>query len=61
MNTNTVPIRLYPEMKIAQIAFYELKTPAKNSYGSSDLGSKYYDSRGVQASDMHKNFNLEDK
>lgn len=56
VNTNTVPIRLYPEMKIGQIAFYELKTPAQNAYGSSALGSKYYDSRGVQASDMHKNF-----
>jgi dCTP deaminase len=56
VNTNTVPIRLYPEMKIAQIAFYELKTPAQNAYGSASLGSKYYKSTGVQASDMHKNF-----
>lgn len=60
VNTNTVPIRLYPEMKIAQIAFYELKTPAQNAYGTSSLGSKYYDSRGVQASDMHKNFELKE-
>jgi dCTP deaminase len=56
VNTNTVPIRLYPEMKIAQIAFYELKTPAERPYGADALGSKYYNSRTVEASNMHKNF-----
>jgi dCTP deaminase len=56
VNTNTVPIRLYPEMKIGQIAFYELKTPAARGYGHPDLNSKYHGSTGVQASDMHKNY-----
>ncbi len=57
VNTNTVPIRLYPEMKIAQIAFYQLKTPAEKGYGHSSLNSKYLGSRTVQASNMHQNFN----
>lgn len=57
VNTNTVPIKLYPMMKIAQIAFYELKTPASKPYGHVDLGSKYFGAKGVQASNMWKNFN----
>ena len=59
VNHNTVPIRLYPEMKIGQIAFYELKSPAIRPYGSASLGSKYYGSKGIEPSRMHKNFDNE--
>jgi dCTP deaminase len=56
VNTNTVPIKLYPKMKIAQVAFYELKTPCEKPYGSAGLNSKYLNAVGVQASEMHKNY-----
>jgi dCTP deaminase len=58
VNTNTIPIKLYPKMKIAQVAFYELKTPCQKKYGSDGLNSKYLGADGVQASEMHKNYNL---
>jgi dCTP deaminase len=56
VNTNTIPIKLYPKMKIAQVAFYELKTPAQKPYGSAGLNSKYLNAESVQASEMHKNY-----
>ena len=56
VNVNTLPIKLYPKMKIAQIAFFELKTPCNRKYGHPDLNSKYYKSKGVEASQMWKNF-----
>ena len=56
VNTNTVPIKLYPKMKIAQVAFYELKTPTGKPYGSTGLNSKYLNAEGVQASQMYKNY-----
>lgn len=55
-NTNTIPIKLYPKMKIAQIAFCLLQTPAEKGYGHADLGSKYFKNRSVQSSQMAKNF-----
>lgn len=55
-NTNSVPIRLYRKMLIAQVAFCMLKTPAEKPYGSEGLNSKYYNSRKVEASKMHKNY-----
>jgi dCTP deaminase len=55
-NTNCMPIKLYPKMKIAQIAFCQLKTPAEKIYGDPTLGSKYYKNIGVEASKMFKNF-----
>jgi dCTP deaminase len=55
-NTNSVPIKLYPKMKIAQISFAKLLTPAEKEYGHQDLKSKYYGSKEVQASEMWQNF-----
>ena len=55
-NTNSMPIKLYPKMKIAQVAFCMLKTPSERVYGDPKLGSKYYKNTGVQASEMFKNF-----
>ena len=56
VNVNTLPIKLYPKMKIAQIAFYKLQTPAKRLYGDSELKSKYYQSKTVKNSQMWENF-----
>lgn len=56
VNTNVIPIKLYPKMKIAQVAVFELKTPCQKPYGHKDLNSKYYQATTVQASKMHKNY-----
>ena len=58
VNVNTVPIKLYPMMKIAQISFYELKTPAGKIYGDQSLNSKYFGATTVQESQMYKNFEV---
>lgn len=55
-NTNKVAIKLYPGMKIAQICFRKLSSPAEKPYGTKGLNSKYFNARTVQASAMHKNF-----
>jgi dCTP deaminase len=55
-NTNSVPIKLYPKMKIAQVTFWLLSTECDKPYGSSGLNSKYLGATTVQASEMHKNF-----
>lgn len=55
-NTNSVAIKLYPKMKIGQVAFSKLLTPSEKSYGDKKLGSKYYGANDVQASAMHENY-----
>ena len=40
-NLSQQPLALYPGMKIAQISFLELTTPALRPYGHPDLDSKY--------------------
>lgn len=56
LNTNAMPLKLYPKMKIGQLAFCQLKTPSSKVYGDPSLGSKYYKNTGVQASEMFRNF-----
>ena len=48
-NLGTAPVALNPDMRISQVIFTELKTPAESPYGS-DRGSKYQDQTGPQAS-----------
>ena len=48
-NLGTAPVALTPGMRISQVIFTELKTPAKNAYGKG-RGSKYQDQEGPQAS-----------
>ncbi|MBM3939608.1 MAG: dCTP deaminase [SAR202 cluster bacterium] len=40
-NVSALPITLYYRMKIGQISFLQLTTPAEHLYGSAELGSKY--------------------
>lgn len=40
-NVSNLPITLYYGMKIGQISFIQLTTPAERLYGSPELGSKY--------------------
>ncbi|MEX0952208.1 MAG: dCTP deaminase [Nitriliruptoraceae bacterium] len=54
-NVATLPILLYPGMKIAQFAFFELDRPAQRPYGSRETGSKYQGQSGPTASRYHLN------
>lgn len=48
-NLGRAPVALTPGMRISQLTFTELKTPAERPYGSG-RGSKYQDQSGPQAS-----------
>lgn len=54
-NASPLPIKLYPGMKIAQIAFEELQEACEVPYGK-ERGSSYYGASEIQESQMHKNF-----
>ena len=58
-NVANLPITIYPRMKIGQISFYEMTTPADVPYGSPALGSKYQGQAGPTPSQMHKDFATE--
>jgi hypothetical protein len=55
-NVANLPITLYPGMKIGQISFLEMTTPAEHPYGSGALGSKYQGQRGPTPSRYWENF-----
>ncbi len=55
-NVATLPIAIYPGMKIGQISFYQMTTPADHPYGSPELGSKYQGQSGPTASRSHQDF-----
>jgi len=55
-NIATLPITLYPGMKIGQISFLEMTTPAESPYGSAKVGSKYQGQRGPTPSRYWENF-----
>ncbi|WP_432495498.1 dCTP deaminase [Kineococcus auxinigenes] len=45
-NVATLPITLWPGMKIGQLCFFRLSSPAENPYGSAASGSRYQGQRG---------------
>lgn len=55
-NVANLPIAIYPQMKIGQISFYQLSTPAEHPYGSSEAGSKYQGQQGPTPSRIHQDF-----
>ena len=55
-NVANLPIRLYPGMKVRQISFFAMSTPADRPYGHPSLGSKYKGQSAPTASRMHLNF-----
>lgn len=55
-NVATLPITLYAGMKIGQISFHAMSTPADNPYGSSGLRSKYQHQVGPRPSRYWENF-----
>ena len=48
-NLGAAPVALAPDMRISQLTFTELSTPAERPYGA-ERGSKYQDQSGPQAS-----------
>ena len=46
-NTATLPINLWPGMKIGQLCFFRLSSSAEHPYGSDRYGSRYRGQRGV--------------
>ncbi len=55
-NVANLPITLYPGMKIGQISFVRMTTPADVPYGSAAVGSKYQGQRGPRPSRYWENF-----
>jgi dCTP deaminase len=55
-NLARLPITLYFGMKIGQISYLRLTTPAERLYGSESLGSKYQGQTGPTASRFHWDF-----
>ena len=55
-NVATLPIALYPGMKIGQISFLRMTTASQNPYGSGITGSKYKGQRGPTPSRSYLNF-----
>jgi dCTP deaminase len=55
-NVANLPITLYPGMKIGQISFLMMTSPADNPYGSKAVGSKYQGQRGPTPSRYYENF-----
>lgn len=55
-NVATLPIMLWPGMKIGQLCLFQLSSAAEHPYGSSVYGSRYQGQRGPTASRSHLNF-----
>ena len=59
-NVATLPIKLWPGMKIGQLCFFRLSSPAERPYGSSEYASRYQGQRGPTASRSFLNFHRTD-
>ncbi|HSU71330.1 MAG TPA: dCTP deaminase [Micrococcaceae bacterium] len=55
-NVATLPIKLWPGMKIGQLCFFQLSSPAEHPYGTGDYGNRYQGQRGPTASRSFQNF-----
>ncbi|MEA4944184.1 MAG: dCTP deaminase [Propionicimonas sp.] len=59
-NVATLPIKLWPGMKIGQLCFFRLSSPAERPYGAGATASRYQGQRGPTASRSHLNFHRTD-
>ena len=59
-NAATLPIKLWPGMKVGQLCFFRLSSPAESPYGSAKYGSRYQGQRGPTASRSFQNFHRTD-
>jgi dCTP deaminase len=55
-NVATLPIKLWPGMKIGQLCFFRLSSAAEAPYGSGAQGSRYQGQRGPTPSRSFQNF-----
>lgn len=55
-NVASLPITLYPGMKVGQVSFMQMTTAADNPYGTGIIGSKYQGQVGPRPSQYWKNF-----
>lgn len=60
-NVGSLPIALYPKMRICKISFDYLTEPSQNVYGSKKLHSKYAGQKGVVLSKLNKEFRKSSK
>jgi dCTP deaminase len=59
-NVATLPIKLWPGMKIGQLCLFRLSSPAEHPYGSAKCGSRYQGQRGPTPSKSFLNFHRTD-
>ena len=59
-NVATLPILLYPGMKIGQLCLFRLSSAAEHPYGSAQYGSRYQGQRGPTQSRSWQNFHRTD-
>ena len=55
-NVATLPIKLWPGMKIGQLCFFRLSSPSEHPYGSAKYGSRYQGQRGPTPSRSFQKF-----
>jgi dCTP deaminase len=55
-NVATLPMKLWPGMKIGQLCMFRLTSPAEYPYGSARYGSRYQGQRGPTPSRSFQNF-----
>jgi dCTP deaminase len=59
-NVSSLPIKLWPGMKVGQLCFFQLSSPSETPYGSAKYLSRYQGQRGPTASRSHLNFHITD-
>jgi len=55
-NVATLPVKLWPGMKIGQLCFFRTSSPVESPYGSGPYGNRYQGQRGPTASRSYLNF-----
>jgi len=59
-NVSTLPITLWPGMRIGQLCFFAMSSPVLHPYGSADTGSHYQGQRGPTPSRSYEGFSVLD-
>ena len=59
-NVSTLPIKLWPGMKVCQLCFFLLSSACETPYGSAKYLSRYLGQRGPTASRSFMNFHITD-
>jgi len=59
-NVATLPIKLWPGMKIGQLCLFRLSSAAEHPYGSAVYGSRYQNQRGPTPSKSFQSFHRSD-